>query len=659
MRKLPSRQVHLDFHTSPHIPSVGAQFDKAQFQAALKEGNLNSITVFAKCHHGYCYYPTKVGTIHPTLNPDFDLTGAMLEAAHEIGVAAPIYITAGFSALDADTHPEWCMRSEDGSKRTNDPDIGVAAPDAPRRNCSWDHLCMSGAYAQHIYDLTQEIVDRYPVVDGLFFDIVYLNDACYCPNCIKGMKEEGLDPTVKADAHEYYRRSHLRFMAECERILHAKHPEATIFFNSGGAEIYRPEYHSGQTHYEMEDLPTAWGGYDKFPPRASFMSRYADKEYLGMTGKFHTEWGEFGGYKNPEALKYEVLLMAMYNAKCSIGDQMPPNGRMDMETYRIIGHAYRALESIEPWCYPSKSTATLGVYLCGNASSDEGLHRMLLEGHIDFEVVQPGDDLSLFRTLILPDSTVISRDEAARINAFIASGGAVLFSGTSALADGKFLLDAGIRYTGGANYRQDYLCVGDTLRLPFGNAPFLCYESAVRTEVAGGEVLAQVFEPWFDRTHAHFCSHRNTPYRSKAAEHPAVVRKGSVVYLAHPLCKLYREYGAQLFREVFLKALSLVYAPKYSVQLPSGGRTRLTFQPEHGRYVFHAAYACPVQRGCTSVLEDMPAIANVTVEAELREAVKKVALVPSGEAVPFVQKDGRLQFTLPVVQCHQAVAIEV
>jgi len=656
MRKLPTRQVHLDFHTSPFIPGVGEQFDKAQFQAALKEGNLNSITVFAKCHHGCCYYPTKVGTMHPTLAPDFDLTGAMIDAAHEIGVAAPIYITAGWSVLDAAAHPEWCMRNADGSKRVNntDPD---AQPDDPRPNCSWDHLCMSGEYAEHIYALTKEIVDRYPVVDGLFFDIVYLRDTCYCPNCLKGMKAEGLDPDNKADAQEYYRRSHLRFMAECDRILHEKHPEATIFFNSGGAEIYRPEYHAGQTHFEMEDLPTAWGGYDKFPPRASFMSRYADKEYLGMTGKFHTEWGEFGGYKNPDALKYEVLLMAMYNAKCSIGDQMPPSGEMDMETYRIIGHAYRALEKVEPWCYPAKSTASLGVYLCGDGASDEGLHRMLLEGHIDFEIVHPGDSLAPFRALILPDSVRLSREEAARINAFAADGGAVLFSGTSALCDGEFLLDAGVRYEGEANYAQDYLRAGSKLKLPFGNAPFLCYESGVRTAVTDGETLAQVYEPWFDRTYARFCSHRNTPYRPEPAAHPAVVRKGSVIYVAHPLCRLYKEYGAQLFREVVLKALSLIYTPNYTISLPSGGRTRMTFQPEHNRYVFHAAYASPVQRGRISILEDMPAIPNVEVEIAMAETVSKVALIPSGEALAFTQENGKLRFTIPTVQCHQAVEI--
>ena len=69
MRKLPSRLVHLDFHTSPLIPGVGEAFDKKQFQEALTVGKVKSVTVFAKCHHGYCYYPSKVGVQHPTMEP--------------------------------------------------------------------------------------------------------------------------------------------------------------------------------------------------------------------------------------------------------------------------------------------------------------------------------------------------------------------------------------------------------------------------------------------------------------------------------------------------------------------------------------------------------------------------------------------------------------
>ena len=651
MRKLPTRQVHLDFHTSPLIPGVGERFDKAQFQQALKEGNLNSITVFAKCHHGVCYYPTKVGTPHPTMPEGFDLTGAMIDAAHEIGVAAPVYITVGWSALDAQQHPEWIARDREGKLISTNVDLN-AAPDDPRPECSWHNLCISGGYGQHVLALAEEVAERYPVLDGLFFDIVYQERACFCPDCVAQMKAEGFDPEKQEDAEEYYRRNHLRFAEECRRILHARHPEATLFFNSGGADIYRPEYHVSQTHFEMEDLPTVWGGYDKMPPRASVMSRYP-KEYLGMTGKFHTQWGEFGGYKNPDALTFEVLMMAMYGAKCSVGDQMPPDGLMDMETYRIIGKAYRELEKIEPWAYPSSPTAKLGVYLSGCSASDQGLHSMLLESHIDFEVVLPGDDLSRFSALVLPDCVKLSDKEAERIRAF---EGAVLFTGVSAVKDGQFQLDAGVRYAGEPAYRQDYCEPGEKLRLSFGNAPFLCYEAAQRTELTDGEVLAQVREPWFDRTYAAYCSHRNTPYRGEAAKHPAAVQKGKCIYLAHPLCRLYHEKGAQLFREVLIAALRRIYTPVYTVGLPSAGRTRLTLQD--GRYVFHAAYASPVQRGVTSVIEDIVPINQVPVTVKMEEKIAAVRLVPSGEEIAFEQAEGVLRFVIPRVYCYQAVEME-
>ncbi|MBM4149566.1 MAG: beta-galactosidase, partial [Lentisphaerae bacterium] len=108
-----ARQVHLDFHTSEHIGGIGARFQRRQFQAALQLGHVNSITVFAKCHHGWSYYPTKVGQPHPHLK--IDLLKAQIEACHEIGVRAPIYLTLGWSAQDARQHPEWTVRQRDGS----------------------------------------------------------------------------------------------------------------------------------------------------------------------------------------------------------------------------------------------------------------------------------------------------------------------------------------------------------------------------------------------------------------------------------------------------------------------------------------------------------------------------------------------------------------
>ena len=129
----PRRQVHLDFHTSPHIEGIGKRFSKEQFQSAIKRGNINSITLFAKCHNGYCYYPTEVGTMHPHL--DFDLLGAQIEACHEIGVRAPIYITGGWSHLDSTTHPEWNRKNADGTVATVGNYDLDATPDTPKPMC--------------------------------------------------------------------------------------------------------------------------------------------------------------------------------------------------------------------------------------------------------------------------------------------------------------------------------------------------------------------------------------------------------------------------------------------------------------------------------------------------------------------------------------------
>ncbi len=50
---------------------------------------------------------------HPHLRKD--LLGAQTEACHEIDVRCPIYFTVGWSAADAELHPEWCIRNRDGS----------------------------------------------------------------------------------------------------------------------------------------------------------------------------------------------------------------------------------------------------------------------------------------------------------------------------------------------------------------------------------------------------------------------------------------------------------------------------------------------------------------------------------------------------------------
>jgi hypothetical protein len=40
---------------------VGKNFNPAEFATTLRGAVVNSITIFANCHHGMAYYPTKSG----------------------------------------------------------------------------------------------------------------------------------------------------------------------------------------------------------------------------------------------------------------------------------------------------------------------------------------------------------------------------------------------------------------------------------------------------------------------------------------------------------------------------------------------------------------------------------------------------------------------
>ena len=161
------RQVHLDFHTSPDIDGIGAKFDKRRFQDALRLGHVDSITLFSKCHHGWSYHPTKVGRMHPHLA--FDLLRAQIDAAKEIGVATPVYLSAGIDNVASHEHPEWRAMNDKGQY------LGwVAEPAKP----GFHAMCFRSPYLDYLCDQIREACRLFPDADGIFLDIVGKKPCC-------------------------------------------------------------------------------------------------------------------------------------------------------------------------------------------------------------------------------------------------------------------------------------------------------------------------------------------------------------------------------------------------------------------------------------------------------------------------------------------------
>ena len=189
-------------------------------------------------------------------------------------------------------------------------------------------------------------------VDGFWFDIYQAERLCWCDECLRGMLDAGLDIDHVEDVQRYRAHTMHRHMADLVRLIGSHHPAASIYFN-GLTRLDRDAnvrylLYRYNTQNDLEDLPTTWGGYDKLALRARHFATVG-KPYVAMSGKFHTSWGEFGGFKHPDALRFEAASMIAYGAACNFGDQLHPSGEMDLDTYRNIGAAFAYVERIEEY----------------------------------------------------------------------------------------------------------------------------------------------------------------------------------------------------------------------------------------------------------------------------------------------------------------------
>jgi hypothetical protein len=660
---LPSRQVHLDFHTSEFIGGIGDEFDKKQFQEALKLGHVNQINIFSKGHHGWSYYPTEVGNIHPNLK--IDLLGAQIEACHEIGVVCPIYYTVGWSANDAENHPEWCARNKDGSLMATGYNA-EAKPTEKRPFGSWIMLCPAagGPYHELIKSQVAEIIEKYPV-DGFWFDIYfYTNDGCYCQNCLQRMKAEKVNVDNQDEVVESTTLAYKKHMHELRELIADRNPEATVYFNNtvhvGDNANFRYRTFDMNTHQELEDLPTTWGGYDKLPLEAKYHLGQGTP-IVAMSGKFHKAWGEFGGFKHPDAIKYEAAAMISFGASCNFGDQLHPSGIMDVETYRNIGEAYKYVEKIEEFGPGGIPVSNTGLWLSLNKEADHGMVNMLLELHHDF-VIADEHNLNRLDLLIVPSETVLSEKQADIINDWVKNGGKLIAFAYGALDQTRqhFLLNVGAEFLKESDYDFDFTVVKEQMATDMVISPFLNYEAGMLVRPTTGNVLASIREPYFNRTYEHYSSHRETPYKLKDSEFPAVVQNGNVIFFAHQLDRLYYNHGVRLHRELVNNALNLLSAaPILKVNnLLSSGRVSMLHQKNNNRYVAHLLYAPALQRGSVKVIEDLPPVPGVEIEVLLPEKITNVYAAPGNKKLDFIKKGNVLKIKVPTFTMHTAIVLE-
>ena len=663
MSELPYRQIHMDFHTSPHIFGVGEKFDAKEFVGTLQKARVNSINLFSKCHHGMYYYPTKIGTMHPALK--FDLLGSQINACREAGIRTCIYTTVAWNEDWADRHPEWQQVSVEGI-------AGLRKPFVP----GWRSLCLNNR--EHVEYLKAELKESHELYrpNGYWIDII-LQYGCICKSCVEEMQSLGWDPKKQENITAHNRMVEIRFMKEIYEYLKCLDESLTIYFNGHPGEVddaSDQEYSARQkrkynSFIDIESLPSDVWGYTHFPLHVNYLNKY-EGELAMMNGKFHKAWGDFGSLRNSEALEYECFRALANGAKICVGDQLHPSGQIDKTVYERIGEVFASVEEKERFCAGSKKVSQIGIFTpiktlrageYNSNASGEGAYRMMAELHYLFDFVDFEDDIDKYELVILPDDIRLLPKTAQKLDAYVNMGGKLLLTANSGLQKDKdefALANIGVAYCSEAEYAPRYVNISPEVFLGLPEMDYVMYEKGVTvTALPGAETLAYINNPYFNRTYERFCSHRHTPPAGVTNE-PCIVKNGRIVYIANPLFRDYAVNGNKIYKDIVKSCVDMLMdEPAVKCALPT--TAELTLREQDGRYILHILnYIIQKKSRAMDIIEEKLPLYNQKIEVRLAKKPKKAYMAPQQTELDFFYDGKYASIAIPEINGHQIVVIE-
>ncbi len=681
MDKLRFRQIHLDYHTSELIENIGEAFDPEEFANTLKRAHVNSVTLFARCHHGMIYYDSHKNPerIHPHLK-NKDLLKQQIAACKKVGIRTPIYTSVQWDYYSSQLHRDWVCIDENGQG------IGESrATQLPKDAGFYDTLCINTPYREFFKEHVGEILDEFDPVDGFFLDIVNTVD-CMCPTCKRMMLEQGYNPISKEERMAFYQKSIDEWQEEMTSFIKSKSPDATIFYNYGHVGVPQRKTRDTYTHFEVESLPSGIWGYLHFPTTVRY-ARNLGMEYLSHTGKFHTMWGDFNSYKNQAALEFECFHMLAMGAKCMIGDQLNPDGRLTPEVYDLIGAVFSQVEEKEPWCNNITPVVEIGVLtpeeFFGATNTNlpkslQGAVRILQESALQFDVLDSYSEFEKYRLIILPDEIPVDQRLADKLDTYMKNGGKVIFTSKSGLKpDGSdFALDIGVKKAEDqpkdiygnevVNVVKDkgdycqYVFPGEEIGKNLHKTYYVMYTRGLNvTAKDDGSVLMNAYSSTFDRDYRHFCSHRQSPCSGEIAQ-PAVVKKGNSIYFSHPIFMQYHRNAPLWCKKMMQDAIDILLEKRIIEHNgPSSLIVAVNDQKLEDRRVLHMLHYIP-ERRCEAidVIEDVIPLYHIKCRLEVEKDVAFVTCQPQGESLSYKQEGETIAFEVPVLNGHQMVEIK-
>ncbi len=334
------RRNLMDMHIDDWNEEFLSKIDCDEYVDALKAAGIQAAMVKAKSHTGLCYYPSKLGRMHRGLK-DKDFLGEMIEKCHREGIAVEVYFTQVFDNFAYDNHPDWRCIGPDGKNFRE------------YRNGGWFKsgrygiVCPNNKeYRQYVKDYLQELNRNYQF-EGMFLDMTFWPDICYCPSCRSRYLEETgreLPRIVNWEDAQFrdfvYRRE--EWMADYAKLATAAvkeiHPEVTVEHQFS---MITTPWIIASSELLMDAVDYAGGDYYGGFLQQTFINKYYKNVSPALPFIYHTsrcdpELRFHTTTKTKEELLLHIITALVHNGAFLLVDAINPDGSIVPEVYHGV-----------------------------------------------------------------------------------------------------------------------------------------------------------------------------------------------------------------------------------------------------------------------------------------------------------------------------------
>lgn len=644
-------KCHPDFHLPAEV-IVGRGFDGSEYARKARLSGVESLVAFAKCHYGFSYYNTDIGTRHPGLEKD--MLEEFVKGCRKEGLGVTCYYSVFLDTAAGMKHNDWLMREND-------------MPLEELLKTKFLPICVNSGYLEELL-LPQvlEIMDRYDI-DELFFDTMVNFVPCYCDNCRRlfGRPIPGSGSPYWLEYVNWY---HKRYELFFDRILEAIHTG-----NSGVSAVINWKWSANLPETPVKYIKSLVGDLFTSGSVSSYYSHYwagTGYPFDYMCGRFLHGLGDWTN-NTPETLK-RVAASAIAN--CGgfyLIDRQLPDGSLEDRAYSMMKDVFgfvRERRSVVEDTVHIPETAVL--YPLEHAVGPDfeyfpeyevrtarirqfkGVAGIFSNNAVHYTAVNTDvlqSRLQEYKLLVLPEVDFLGEAIKAKIKDFVEKGGKLLIVQNSYLnhTDKDILELAGVEHTGMSE--RDYSYISNESKGIFD--PVLVRGKAAAVEpVNGAEILAR-----FNRTlsaggNDKEFGHGFAPPTADEGDAAIVFRRlgrGEVIYVAAPLFTSYAEFFSPPIASMVMKLYRRLM-PEPLVRVYSCCPIEMTNVRKNDDLVVHLVNHSGKETIAVGfpITEHVPELVDIMVSVKAAGDKRKAVSVPEGIIADVREEGGYLKLRM-------------